>query len=421
MVILQNTHGVSQWPKCSADCIANLLPYRQLDPPHSYCPLPSMDDGPAIPRQSRTSLVATRRTSKHWSWIPGTCWGFDLADNESNTALSDPETLRLSSDSGQTGQSHAASVIRSETNIQEVFQHLSRRGCRDLTDELENLGAPELSGQLPVIYANGSFGDVWLWRTKNGRQVAIKCLRLTATGDEDKRHLTRATREIYYWYKAKHINILELEGIALFQGQLGMISPWMENGSLKDYIRKHPQVNRQQLCLQVAEGLNYLHEVKMVHGDLKAANILVDEQGTIKLTDFGNARVEDCSLTFSTESNIGGGSVRWMAPELLAETNPPTKQSTFTDIYALGMACLEIISGQAPYHEHLHYPSVINAVQKKHRPSRPEQLSERTELGNEWWEILLDCWNRNPARRPDSRTARDRMKVLIEAISLTSI
>lgn len=54
-------------------------------------------------------------------------------------------------------------------------------------------------------------------------------------------------REIYIWSKAKHENVQELLGIIMFQGRLGMVSPWMENGNLQEYIQKHPDVDRYKL------------------------------------------------------------------------------------------------------------------------------------------------------------------------------
>ncbi|KAF8605103.1 kinase-like protein [Ceratobasidium sp. AG-I] len=225
------------------------------------------------------------------------------------------------------------------------------------------------------------------------------------------RVVQRGAREVYYWSKAKHVNVLKLEGIVMFQGRLGMVSAWMENGNLQDYIRKNLLVDRWQLCLQVTEGLHYLHSIGMVHGDLKAINILVDNDGTVKLCDFGNSLLGDLSLAFSTVSSAGGGSVRWMAPELLTETTPHTKQNTSTDVYSLGM---EIISGLVPYHEHSSYLTVIKTIEKEQLPSRPEQLCEYTKLGKDWWRILLACWNRNPLDRPDSKVVRDKVSCTLD-------
>lgn len=90
-------------------------------------------------------------------------------------------------------------------------------------------------------------------------------------------------RELYHWSKAMHKNVQPLSGIIMFQGHLGMVSPWMENGNLRDYIKKNPSTDRYRLvsdraggtvlsvhilnggqCIQVAEGVAYLHSIGMV-------------------------------------------------------------------------------------------------------------------------------------------------------------
>ncbi|KAF8595206.1 kinase-like protein, partial [Ceratobasidium sp. AG-I] len=96
-------------------------------------------------------------------------------------------------------------------------------------------------------------------------------------------------RELYHWSKLKHQNVLELLGVALFQGQLSMVSPWMANGTLQEYIAKNRHVDRWGLSLQVAAGLTYIHQQGMVHGDLKAMNILVSDDGIAKIADFGSS------------------------------------------------------------------------------------------------------------------------------------
>ncbi|KAF8597062.1 kinase-like protein, partial [Ceratobasidium sp. AG-I] len=119
-------------------------------------------------------------------------------------------------------------------------------------------------------------------------------------------------RELYNWSKTNHENVLKLTGIAMFREQLAMISPWMGNGTLGAYIYKNPGVDRWALCLQVAEGLAYMHRIKMVHGDLKATNVFVSDEGVVKLGDFGHSILEHHSLSFSATTNFGGGTARWM-------------------------------------------------------------------------------------------------------------
>ncbi|KAG8743538.1 hypothetical protein FRC10_011778 [Ceratobasidium sp. 414] len=220
----------------------------------------------------------------------------------------------------------------------------------------------------------------------------------------------RAARELYYWSKAKHKNVLELFGIAMFRGRLAMISPWMPNGTLQAYIYNHPDVNRWELCEQVAEGLAYIHGIGMIHGDLKAVNVLVSQTGEVKLSDFGNAILSDHSLAFTATTNIGGGTSRWMAPELLCGdsiTGNTADRSAPADIFALGMVgklrntpevrvlivpfpqtILEVVTGHIPYVGRKSEAYVTLAVVRGILPERPAQLLSDTRFGDERWELL---------------------------------
>ncbi|KAG8796546.1 hypothetical protein FRC12_019053 [Ceratobasidium sp. 428] len=200
-----------------------------------------------------------------------------------------------------------------------------------------------------------------------------------------------------------HKHVLELKGIAIFRGRLAMISPWMSNGTLYSYIWKNPGVNRWELCKQVAEGLAYIHRIGMVHGDLKAVNILVSDEGTAKLSDFGNSILSDHSLAFTATTNIGGGTSRWMAPELLLEEDDDdgkVDRSMPADVYALGMTILEVVTGQPPYSECKTDAWATKTVIDGTPPRRPPEFSSESRFGDERWVMLLECWRKQPKSRP---------------------
>ncbi|KAG9122672.1 hypothetical protein FRC07_000859, partial [Ceratobasidium sp. 392] len=190
------------------------------------------------------------------------------------------------------------------------------------------------------IYGGG-FGDIYLGKIKGGIKVAVKCARHRIQDDENRRELKLVAREIYAWSKCNHDNVIALLGLGQYRGRLAMISPWMENGTLPEYVGKNPGVDRLELCLQIARGLSYLHQCNMVHGDLKGANVLVSEAGVLKLADFGDTKLKEQSLRFTTRTSAVY-SLRWAAPEILTES----ACSVQADVYALGM---ETVTGQIPY------------------------------------------------------------------------
>ncbi|KAG9119366.1 hypothetical protein FRC07_005628, partial [Ceratobasidium sp. 392] len=197
-----------------------------------------------------------------------------------------------------------------------------------------------------------------------------------------------------------------------------MISPWMENGTLRDYVLKHLGVDRWATCIQVTEGLHYIHDLGMIHGDLKAMNILVSGEGVIKITDFGNSVLENCSLAFSASGVAGGGTARWMAPELISrEDAAAADRSMPADVYALGMTILEVMTGKHPYDEIRPEPAVTLAIIKGRRPRRPVTFSSEQSLGDKRWSMLLGCWKMEPDQRPTAIEVKRTERIVCKGIS----
>ncbi|KAG9119208.1 hypothetical protein FRC07_005860 [Ceratobasidium sp. 392] len=324
-----------------------------------------------------------------------------------------PLTLTTSSGRGEDG-THDRSVNELETlvlesvarlqsrsvfdeEVEDVFKYLIDHHCANCTTRLD------MSSFKEGPYAGGRFGDVWRGKLTDETRVAVKCLRTHVLKDHPPKDVKRAARELYCWSKAKHVHVLDLMGVAMFRGQLAMISPWMVNGTLEDYAQQKSGPDRWKLCVQVAEGLRYVHSTGMVHGDLKAKNILVSAEGLIKMSDFGNSLfVSECSLRFTDTTNVGGGTTRWMAPELLDDDDEDEEvnRSQPADVYALGMTVLEVVTGRKPYFECKRDPAVIKAVNRGQYPQRPAEFSNETHFGDERWMLLLKCWAQDPESRP---------------------
>ncbi|KAG9111308.1 hypothetical protein FRC07_008064 [Ceratobasidium sp. 392] len=183
-------------------------------------------------------------------------------------------------------------VVDSTMVASEIIAHLGSRNCPDLSDQLDE----ELCSRHPL--SNGGYGDVYRGSLKSGESVALKSMIDTA-------------RELYTWSKCQHAHVAKLLGLAMFRNQIAMVSPWMENGSMMSYIERNPSADRCQLCAQVAEGLTYLHHIDLIHGDVKAANVLISDQGVAMLTDFGNSILKLSTLRFAGTDTGCKISVRW--------------------------------------------------------------------------------------------------------------
>ncbi|KEP45265.1 tyrosine kinase catalytic domain protein, partial [Rhizoctonia solani 123E] len=146
------------------------------------------------------------------------------------------------------------------------------RTCRQVNQPFqEHADKMDTHQNTAMIASGGGFGDIWVGQLHNGTKVAIKAWRTNALQDCEQKTIKCAAREIYYWSLMEHRNIHHLMGVIVFKDQyLGMVSEWMENGNLREYLRTHPDANRYQLCIDVTSGLEYMHAGNTVHGDVKA-------------------------------------------------------------------------------------------------------------------------------------------------------
>ncbi|CAE7163408.1 unnamed protein product [Rhizoctonia solani] len=221
-------------------------------------------------------------------------------------------------------------TIGSKMTIAEIIPILSRHCCKNLS----RLLSLRSCSSHPI--STGGFGDIYLGKLENGTPVAVKVARYSTDHANFRKQYKHTAKELRTWAKCQHPNVLPLLGMVEFRDQIAMVSPWMKNGDLRNYLRQHPEVDRCQLCYDICDGLVYLHSTNIVHGDLKGANVLISESGKAMLSDFGNSLVEDNTLIFTATTRDAACSSRWAAPEILegAATSYPA------DVFALGMTML---------------------------------------------------------------------------------
>lgn len=247
----------------------------------------------------------------------------------------------------------------------------------------------------PPLY-NGGYAEVWKGKHQ-GREVAVKVLKVYLTSDFDE--ITRRfCKEVMTWKTLRHQNLLPLLGVTMNNNQFAMVSEWMINGNINEFIEEHGDVNRFELLKDIARGLIYMHGEGIVHGDLKGANVLIDRHGHACLADFGLIMIiSDSTNSTSSLSYKNAGTTRWMSSELLDpdhlnfEDGRPTKES---DCYALGMVILEVLSGQVPFAGYRNIIVMQKIVRGEH-PERPKGVWFTDYL----WQTLEQCWSPLPSDR----------------------
>ncbi|KZT10224.1 kinase-like protein, partial [Laetiporus sulphureus 93-53] len=258
----------------------------------------------------------------------------------------------------------------------------------------------------------GGFADIWLG-TYGRITVALKVFRVFSKDDAQVVY-KKFCKEAIQWKRLCHPNITPFMGVNTTLFPLCLGSEWMPNGSVNVFLKKRPNANRLELAshrdtplplVDVAKGLEYLHAHGLFHGDLKGANVLVDETSHARLSDFGLAAViyDPDTVNLMTTSSCDHGSIRWMAPELLfpEQVGLKSARQTFqSDVYSLAMVMWEIFTGRMPFHEIPRDPAVVYQVTMLGtRPKRPPDAL-LLGLSDAVWRLMELCWRTDWRERP---------------------
>ncbi|XP_028056031.1 serine/threonine-protein kinase STY46-like isoform X3 [Camellia sinensis] len=185
--------------------------------------------------------------------------------------------------------------------------------------------------------ATGLYGDLYKG-TFNSQDVAIKVLRAEYLNDVQKEF----AQEVYILRRVRHKNVVQFIGACTRPPSLCIVTEFMSGGSVYDFMHKRKGIFKLPALLKVAidvsKGMNYLHQNNIIHRDLKAANLLMDESEVVKVADFGVARVETPSGVMTAET----GTYRWMAPEVI-EHKPYDRKA---DVFSFGVVLWELLTGK---------------------------------------------------------------------------
>ncbi|KAG7434511.1 MAP kinase kinase kinase mkh1 [Fusarium oxysporum f. sp. raphani] len=253
------------------------------------------------------------------------------------------------------------------------------------------------------LIGKGTYGRVYLgMNATTGEFLAVKEVEVNpkaAGGDKSKmKELVAALdQEIDTMQHLDHINIVQYLGCERKETSISIFLEYISGGSIGSCLRKHGKFEESvvsSLTRQTLSGLAYLHREGILHRDLKADNILLDLDGTCKISDFGISKKTD-NIYGNDKTNNMQGSVFWMAPEVIRSQGEG--YSAKVDIWSLGCVVLEMFAGKRPWAKE-EAVGAIYKIANGERPPIPEDIQDT--LGPLAVAFMMDCFQVNPFDRP---------------------
>ncbi|KAF9644612.1 kinase-like protein [Thelephora ganbajun] len=246
--------------------------------------------------------------------------------------------------------------------------------------------------------SSGGFADLWRGSFDN-RQVAIKSYRRYLYFDLSHIFL-RFSQEALVCGRLSHRNIVSFVRIySTTKHPFSLVFNFVGHLDLREYLKTHPTARRLELLAGIARGLDHMHDLDIIHGSLKAGNVLVDLDGTARIAGLGSTLTLGHPTVWS-EMSVGR-SFRGSAPELIYPEEfglSYPQNSKASDIHAFGVLAWEVFTGRAVFSNSLDVVAA-HAMWKGARPPRPDH----PEVSDRVWEMIKQCWERVPSKRTTIR------------------
>ena len=260
------------------------------------------------------------------------------------------------------------------------------------------------------LIGKGTYGRVYLGINANtGEVLAIKQVEVNpkAAGHDKekiKEMVNSLDQEIDTMQHLEHPNIVQYLGCERKEYSISIFLEYISGGSIGSCLRKHGKFEERvvsSLTRQTLAGLSYLHAEGILHRDLKADNILLDTDGTCKISDFGISKRSD-NIYGNDTANTMQGSVFWMAPEVIRSQGQG--YSAKVDIWSLGCVVLEMFAGRRPWAKEEAIGAIYKLGSLNMAPPIPDDVSR--EISADAVGFMLDCFTIDPGERPTAETLK---------------
>lgn len=383
--------------------LAEYFPATDSTELHRHSNMPAKDRGPvpmtpyaprAEPVEPKETSAAPNDDNDNTSLLTVDAITLDLEERESVTDSHD--------DNVSEGSDHAAAAVETAVPMTVVRGSSTASVTPSIVTPIaspEHALAPLADGSLVpsivsptkqrmrwhkgALIGTGSFGKVFLgMNAKTGMLMAVKQVELPQSNDEMTRHrrmmIESLESEIELLKSIEHPNIVQYLDSFADEQHLNIFLEYVPGGSVVALLQSYGAFEEalvQNFVRQILRGLSFLHARNIVHRDIKGANILVDNKGGVKISDFGISKKVESGLLFAG-TNVGKsrpaiqGSVYWMAPEVV-------KQTAFTakaDVWSLGCCVVEMFTATHPWPQ-LDQMQALFQIGLNRSPALPADIS----------------------------------------------
>ena len=245
--------------------------------------------------------------------------------------------------------------------------------------------------QIIKSIGEGGMANVYLaYDTILDRNVAVKVLRGDLSNDE--KFVRRFQREALAASSLSHPNIVEVYDVGEDNGEYYIVMEYIEGKHLKNLLKKRGKLTLSEavdIMLQITDGMAAAHDSYIIHRDIKPQNIMILENGLVKITDFGIAMA--MNATQLTQTNSVMGSVHYLPPEQ-ASGQGSTLQS---DIYSMGIVMYELLTGELPFKG----DNAVEIALKHLKEPIPDIREKLPNVPNSIYNIIKKATAKNPKNR----------------------
>ncbi|KAG0241167.1 hypothetical protein BGX31_001362 [Mortierella sp. GBA43] len=274
-----------------------------------------------------------------------------------------------------------------------------------LHDDLFSNNPEDYDIRLPIGYGSSAVVYDAYYKPLN-RRVAIKVIDLDMF---ERNQIDELRRETQVMALCKHPNVLRVNGAFVADSKLYIVTPYLSAGSCLDIMKTaHPEgfeeISIATILKQALQGLDYLHKNGHIHRqvvissveDVKAGNLLMDDDGSVLLADFGvsSSLMENGDRRGMRKTFVG--TPCWMAPEVMEQAGYDYK----ADIWSFGITAIELATGHAPFAK---YPPIkVLMLTLSNDPPTLDRESTKHRYSKMLKEMIDSCLQKDPARRPSA-------------------